>query len=702
MLWQEKVRPQPDTAGGDAMNTTKRLRHIAAGLTRTARMLFSSQPMLRALVQAACAFLAGLVLSLAPLFDRPLPLALALVAAPGFGAAAVGALGGAACGYLLFWGFSAALELLAGGFLILAGACIFHDLLPRDKRWFTPACASALYALPGLVCLLGGRVHAFDVAFLLAKLALLGAATAVFSDALQHTGRGRQALALAFLAGCGKIVLPGHLPLSIILAAGAVFLAAAEPSSLFCAAACGLILDITCPQAHSMCAMLVFAALFCYGARSAKKLLRAAVYLGCCASFVLFTGGADAAALAGAAIGTLLALPIDARRFARAQTPCAPEREQTAEKLEGVAEILSYITRILDRDAACSPEPQSAAVFDRAAERVCRSCGKYGVCWNECAHDTYLALSGASTRILRRGCAVREDLPAFFLERCCHTGRFLTAVNEALDERLCRLQYQARLRESRSILADHYRFLARVLADLAAPDEPACKQPPRFTPELGFRARGVRADSVSGDYGCSFTCGEWYYVLLCDGMGTGREAENESRTAAKLLRGMIESGFDALGAMQLLNGVYILRQDGGFSTVDLLQVSLVTGEGFLHKWGAPPSYLLQDGEVIKIGTASPPPGLGAGETHQAECVKLSLQREQTLVLVSDGAAGDETEQYLGRCRDQPARELAAGILGRIEGIQTDDQTAVAIRLHPFSAHKKHSISKKRILSKPHI
>ena len=165
---------------------------------------------------------------------------------------------------------------------------------------------------------------------------------------------------------------------------------------------------------------------------------------------------------------------------------------------------------------------------------------------------------------------------------------------------------------------------------------------------------------------------------------------------------MIESGFDALGAMQLLNGVYILRQDGGFSTVDLLQVSLVTGEGFLHKWGAPPSYLLQDGEVIKIGTASPPPGLGAGETHQAECVKLSLQREQTLVLVSDGAAGDETEQYLGRCRDQPARELAAGILGRIEGIQTDDQTAVAIRLHPFSAHKKHSISKKRILSKPHI
>ena len=684
------------------MNTTKRLRRFAAALTHTARAQLQARPMLRAFAQAAGFCAAGLILSLAPLFDRPLPLALALVAAPGFGPAAVGAFLGAACGFLLFWGFAAALELLAGGFLILAGACIFHDLLPREKRWFTPACACALYMLPGIVCLLGGRVHAFDVAFLLAKLALLGTATVLFSAGLKQDGRGRQALALALLAGCGRIVLPGSLPLSIILAVGAVFLSSAEPSGLFCAAACGLVLDITCPQAHSMCAMLVFSALVCFGAKMAKKPLRAAVFLGCCTSFVLFTGGNDAAALAGAAIGTLLALPIDARSFAHAQASCAPATGPAAEKLEGMADILTYITRLLDRSAAYEQEPQSAAVFDRAAERVCRSCGKYGVCWNACAHETYLALSGASARILRRGCAVRDDLPAFFLERCCHTGGFLSAVNEALDERLCRLQYHARLAESRGILADHYRFLAQALHELAAPDEPDAAQLPRYTPELGFRARGVRAGSVSGDHGCSFTCGEWYYVLLCDGMGTGTEAEHESRTAAKLLRSMIESGFDALGAMQMLNGVYILRQDGGFSTIDLLQVSLVTAEGFLHKWGAPPSYLLQDGRLIKIGTASPPPGLGAGEAHQAECVKLSLQREQMLVLVSDGAAGAEAEQYLGRCGSLTARELAAGILDSIEQAQADDQTAVAIRLHPSSAVKKHNTSRKRILSKPHI
>lgn len=684
------------------MNITRRLHACAQRSVRAVQARLSERPVLRAAAQAAGACLAGLIVSRAALFDRPLPLALALVAAPGFGPAAVGAFLGAAVGYLLFWGFSAALELIAGGFLILAGACIFHGLLPRDRRWFVPACACALYALPGGVCLLGGRVHAFEIAFFLAKLAMLGAAAAALAAAPEKSGRARRALLLSLLAGCGRIALPGGVTLGTILAAGAVFVLSAEPSGLFCAAACGLILDISCPQETSFCAMLVLAALVCRTAKPQKKLLRAALFLACCLSCTLFTGGKDAAMLSGAALGTLLALPLDARQFSQAQPLDAPETGSTGEKLERISDVLSYITRILDRSGTCSCEPQSAAVFDRAAERVCRSCGKYGVCWNECAHDTYLALSGASTRILRRGCAVREDLPAFFLERCCHVGAFLAAVNEALDERLCQLQYQARLTESRAILADHYRFLARALRELGAPEDAEAVQPSNFTPELGFRARGVRANSVSGDHGCSFTCGEWYYVLLCDGMGTGPDAANESHTAAKLLRSMIESGFDALGALQMLNGVYLLRQDGGFSTVDLLQVSLVTGEGFLHKWGAPPSYLLQEGEVIKIGTASPPPGLGAGEAHQAECVKLSLQREQTLVLVSDGAAGEETEQYLARCREQPVRELAAGILGSIEETQTDDQTAVALRLHPSAAWKKHITSKARILSKPHI
>ena len=86
----------------------------------------------------------------------------------------------------------------------------------------------------------------------------------------------------------------------------------------------------------------------------------------------------------------------------------------------------------------------------------------------------------------------------------------------------------------------------------------------------------------------------------------------------------------------MLNELYVLRGDGCFSTIDLLEVDLCTGEGALYKWGAAPSYLKKGGTVKKIGTASPPPGLGVGEEHRAERVGLSLQRGEQLVLTTDG------------------------------------------------------------------
>ena len=103
-----------------------------------------------------------------------------------------------------------------------------------------------------------------------------------------------------------------------------------------------------------------------------------------------------------------------------------------------------------------------------------------------------------------------------------------------------------------------------------------------------------------------------------------------------MLRSLLTLGFDAMDAAAMLNELYVLRGDGCFSTIDLLEVDLCTGEGALYKWGAAPSYLKKGGTVKKIGTASPPPGLGVGEEHRAERVGLSLQRGEQLVLTTDG------------------------------------------------------------------
>lgn len=71
-----------------------------------------------------------------------------------FGPAAVCAYLGAVAGYAVFWGLSAALEPVAAGFLMLAGSCLFRDLLPAQRRGFVPAAAGGIYALLGLIFVL--------------------------------------------------------------------------------------------------------------------------------------------------------------------------------------------------------------------------------------------------------------------------------------------------------------------------------------------------------------------------------------------------------------------------------------------------------------------------------------------------------------------------------------------------------------------
>lgn len=185
------------------------------------------------------------------------------------------------------------------------------------------------------------------------------------------------------------------------------------------------------------------------------------------------------------------------------------------------------------------------------------------------------------------------------------------------------------------------------------------------------------------------------YVLLCDGMGTGSGAQSDAQEAISVLQSLLTLGFDAMDAAAMLNELYVLRGDGCFSTVDLLEMDLCTGEGALYKWGAAPSYLKKGGTVKKIGTASPPPGLGVGEEHRAERVGLSLQRGEQLVLTTDGIPEAACEQYLRACGPLSPRELAAGVVACASESEPDDRTAVIVQLDPASMQPHHTTRRAR-------
>lgn len=633
----------------------------------------AARPVLREALRALGAGGFSLVLAGAGLLSAHVPLALAPVCVLPFGPAAVCAYLGAVAGYAVFWGLSAALEPVAAGFLMLAGSCLFRDLLPAQRRGFVPAAAGGIYALLGLIFVLqaDGGIRA---ALLLA-------------------------LRLTLLVVSIRALCPAEEAARLRPYAAAVCLLVQDAQdALLIGAACGLVLDLGSLPSPPQTACFCLPLLVCRMA-DLRRTARAAAFAGLYFLCVLVWGGEHAGwtlgVLAGAVFSCLLpsfALP-DTRRDAPA---AASTLVQTADVLQRMETKLS----LSGQEAQTAP----ALIFDSAADDVCRSCVKHQQCWQERADDTCRLLSACAGTILRQGQANEGDLPAGFCAVCIREEAFRAAINRALRAQQSQLLALRRSEEAREISRALLGQLARFLR--AAGQKRPAGGVPRYRLSLGVRAVGLRGDTLCGDCGTSFQCGVTQYVLLCDGMGTGSGAQSDAQEAISVLQSLLTLGFDAMDAAAMLNELYVLRGDGCFSTVDLLEMDLCTGEGALYKWGAAPSYLKKGGTVKKIGTASPPPGLGVGEEHRAERVGLSLQRGEQLVLTTDGIPEAACEQYLRACGPLSPRELAAGVVACASESEPDDRTAVIVQLDPASMQPHHTTRRARSMSKtgaePHI
>lgn len=599
-----------------------------------------------------------------------LPLSISMAAVLGLGLPSFGAYIGGCIGYAVFFGLDTAVEPMAIGLLVEACLCIFGDQLQEENRWFAPGCAMLFTATVGFLFLLQTRFQARFLWRYAVRIGAAGLGALCFRSAMEPAGQKARIALLALLCSGLCAVRPFGFPLG--LTAGFALAAAALPTSaaLLTAALCGMLLELS--WGGGCTAVMILAAIG--SGWISHHLLRLAAWLAVLAAGVLLLDTPLlllAAAVPGALLAPLLPTGLLLGQPARKLATADPRLALASHLLGQVGSCLS-VTR-QDR-----PDPETNAVFDQAAERVCRLCSRWETCWEAEIQQTCDALNRAAPAMMTRGKAVREDLPPAFVERCRHLEGFLTAINRELEDLSCRRQYRRRLRESRLVLSQQFRILSDALAQRRQ-ETPSSL---RFQPELGFRSQGRRAQTLSGDRGVSFRVGQWFYLLLCDGMGTGQAASAEAGAAIEVLRALLQSGVEPEDALKLLNGIYILRDDGGFATVDLLQADLTTGDARLYKWGGAPSYLKRRSHVEKIGTASPPPGLGAGEEHRPEEAKLSLARGELLILVTDGAGGEAAERFIRQYGGYSPKELASGVVNCSSTQGEDDRTAAVLALRP--------------------
>lgn len=205
----------------------------------------------------------------------------------------------------------------------------------------------------------------------------------------------------------------------------------------------------------------------------------------------------------------------------------------------------------------------------------------------------------------------------------------------------------------------------------------------------GVAGANREGQSVSGDAGVWFkdSAGKLNF-LLCDGMGSGPAAREDSDTALRLLEKFLRAGLEPEEALNTVGEALALRgeEEGGFTTVDLLQIDLFSGKGAVYKLGAAPTYLRRGGAVERLAGESLPAGVPAGSGSVPDSFEMALDAGDCVLLLSDGITTGQDDHWVRQLLAQfdglSPQELAGRVLkesgGRTGG--GDDRTVIAIKL----------------------
>ena len=214
-------------------------------------------------------------------------------------------------------------------------------------------------------------------------------------------------------------------------------------------------------------------------------------------------------------------------------------------------------------------------------------------------------------------------------------------------------------------------------------------------PLLELRTGSFQASCNDNEYSgdsfdmLSLSTGE-RYIILSDGMGTGKRAKLDSMFAVNLASRLLKAGVSLSTAHRLINS--ILRVKGweeSFATLDILKLDLCGGIAEFLKSGACVSYLYRDESVKAIGGQAFPAGI------LSDCIPdisdIKIFGGDYIIMTSDGVDENVVRHGISLLRkscDADPRELAQKIgeaaMEKYKDHKRDDISVIIVKVETKS------------------
>ena len=195
--------------------------------------------------------------------------------------------------------------------------------------------------------------------------------------------------------------------------------------------------------------------------------------------------------------------------------------------------------------------------------------------------------------------------------------------------------------------------------------------------------------AVSGDSFAYAGRSDRYYTVLCDGIGSGEEAFNESNGAVDLLSKFLYTDFSEEQILRTLNSILMLKfTDERFVTVDLSIMDYGSKEIKFYKAGAVQTYFISGRKIDKISGKSLP--MGILDNFEYSSFKKEIKIGDIIIMVSDGVTDsinmDEKkslDKYLELIMTKDPQTIANSILSyalRGQDKIIDDMTVLVTKV----------------------
>ena len=155
-----------------------------------------------------------------------------------------------------------------------------------------------------------------------------------------------------------------------------------------------------------------------------------------------------------------------------------------------------------------------------------------------------------------------------------------------------------------------------------------------------------KRDELCGDAtGAFITKNSYFYSMICDGMGSGRDAALCAGICASFAEKMLFAGNRADITLRMLNN--FLRSENSDNSkecsvaIDLFELDLMRGVASFIKSGAVPTYILREGKVYKVSSRTMP--IGIIKTPDIKISKFDMKSGDIVVMMSDGCVSDDED-----------------------------------------------------------